>query len=163
MKKTISLFSLFILLGISLKAQMPNPALVGYWHNWNDANAPYIQLDATNNNYNVIEIAFAAPTSASDMTMLFTPEIVSQNVFIAKVHALQIQGKKVLISIGGANSTIDLTSTINKNAFVSSMTAIINTYTFIDSFCDYGCGCYVYNTRIIIPIHINWNITIHIH
>ena len=120
----------FILITNSAKTQIPNPALIGYWHNWNDVNAPYIQLDAIDNRYNVIEIAFAIPTSPSDMTMLFTPNVVSQNVLINKIQALQTQGKKILISIGGATTSIDLTTTLNKNAFVSSMTAIINTYGF---------------------------------
>lgn len=120
----------FILITNIAKTQIPNPALIGYWHNWNDVNAPYIQLDAIDNRFNVIEIAFAIPTSPSDMTMLFTPNVVSQNVLINKIQALQTQGKKILISIGGATTSIDLTTTLNKNAFVSSMTAIINTYGF---------------------------------
>ncbi|MCF8255711.1 MAG: T9SS type A sorting domain-containing protein [Bacteroidia bacterium] len=129
-KKTLALCSLLLLIGSKLIAQMPNPALVGYWHNWNDANAPYIQLDSIDNRYNVIEIAFAIPTTSTNMTMLFTPDIVSQSTFISKVQALQTQGKKVLISIGGATTSIDLTTTLNKNAFISSMTSIINTYGF---------------------------------
>lgn len=84
----------FILITNIAKTQIPNPALIGYWHNWNDVNAPYIQLDAIDNRFNVIEIAFAIPTSPSDMTMLFTPNVVSQNVLINKIQALQTQGKK---------------------------------------------------------------------
>jgi chitinase len=128
-KYTFTLLAFILTINIA-KAQLPTPALIGYWHNWNDLNAPYIQLDSIDNKYNVIEVAFALPTSSSNMTMLFTPVIVSQSVFIAKVNALKLQGKKVLISIGGATATIDLTTTANKNAFVSSMTNIINTYGF---------------------------------
>lgn len=130
MKKIVLTSFLFLLVNISLKAQLPNPALVGYWHNWMDVNAPYIQLDAIDNRYNVIEIAFAVPTSTTDMTMLFTPDVVSQSTFITKVQTLQSNGKKVLLSIGGATTIIDLTTTVNKNAFISSMTSIINTYGF---------------------------------
>lgn len=128
-KYTFTLLAFILTINIA-KAQLPSPALIGYWHNWNDLNAPYIQLDSIDNKYNVIEVAFALPTSSSNMTMLFTPVIVSQSVFISKVQALQLQGKKVLISIGGATATVDLTTTANKNAFVSSMTNIINTYGF---------------------------------
>ena len=130
LKKAIAHCLLILLIGSKLYAQLPNPALVGYWHNWNDVNAPYIQLDSIDNRYNVIEVAFAVPTSTTNMTMLFTPDGVSQSVFIAKVQALKNQGKKVLISIGGATTSIDLTTTVNKIAFVSSMTTIINTYGF---------------------------------
>ncbi len=129
MKKLFTLIALTLVVSMC-KAQIPNPALIGYWHNWTDANAPYIQLDAIDNRYNVIEIAFAVPTSPSDMTMLFTPEVVSQSVLITKIQALQSQGKKVLLSIGGATTSIDLTTTLNKNAFINTMTAIINTYGF---------------------------------
>jgi len=124
----------FILAFISVititKAQIPNPALIGYWHNWNDISAPYIQLDSIDNRYNVIEIAFAVPTSPSDMNMLFTPDVVSPSVFRTKILTLQSHGKKVLLSIGGATTSIDLTTTLNKNAFVTSMIAIIDTYGF---------------------------------
>ncbi|MEI6488398.1 MAG: glycosyl hydrolase family 18 protein [Bacteroidota bacterium] len=129
MKKHYIIIALTFIITIC-KAQIPNPALIGYWHNWTDINAPYIQLDSIDNRYNVIEIAFAVPTSPSDMNMLFTPDVVSPSVFITKVQTLQSQGKKVLLSIGGATTSIDLTTTINKNAFVSTMTAIINTYGF---------------------------------
>ena len=128
-KIATALFSILFIINVA-KSQMPNPALIGYWHNWNDVSAPYIQLDAIDNRYNVIEIAFAIPTSASDMTMLFTPNVVSQNALISKIQSLQSQGKKILLSVGGANATIDLTTTANKNSFVSSMTALINTYGF---------------------------------
>lgn len=112
------------------KAQMPDPALIGYWHNWNDLNAPYIQLDSIDDRYNVVVVAFAVPTSPSDMTMVFTPDVVLQSVFISKMQTLQNQGKKVLLSIGGATASIDLTTSANKNAFINSITSIIDTYGF---------------------------------
>ncbi len=111
-------------------AQISTPALVGYWHNWTDNNVPYIHLDAIDTRYSVIEVAFAMPTSPSDMTMLFTPEVVSQSTFIAKMRTLQSQGKKVVISVGGATASIDLATTTAKNAFVNSMTSILTTYGF---------------------------------
>ena len=126
-KALILLFTFFQSLSI---AQLPNPALVGYWHNWSDVNAPYIPLDLVDNRYNVIEVAFAVPTSSSDMTMLFTPDGITTNQFINKIQSVQSQGKKVFISIGGANTSIDLTTTTNKNAFITSMTGIINNYGF---------------------------------
>lgn len=120
-------FILFSLLGYS---QSTLHSLVGYLHNWNDANAPYIQPDQVDSRYNIIEVAFATPTSPSDMNMVFVPDVITQSTFITKVQTLQSQGKKVLISIGGASTTVDLTTTVNKNAFISTMTTIINTYGF---------------------------------
>ncbi|QLH34674.1 MAG: hypothetical protein HWD62_18500 [Cyclobacteriaceae bacterium] len=39
-------------------------------------------------------------------------------------------GKIVLLSIGGGTETIDLTTTANKNAFINSITDLVNTYGF---------------------------------
>jgi len=127
---TIFLFSLSTIFSATVKSQTPNPALIGYWHNWTDASAPYIQLDQVDSRYNVIEVSFAVPTSTSDMTMTFTPDPALVGSFTTKIQSLQSQGKKVLISIGGATSTIDLSTTTNKNNFITSMTNIINTYGF---------------------------------
>ena len=129
MKKIYTLIVMSFAITIG-KSQIPNPALIGYWHNWTDINAPYIQLDAIDSRYNVIEIAFAVPTSASDMNMIFVPDVITQSAFITKVQTLQSQGKKVLLSIGGATTSIDLSTTVNKNAFVTTMTSILNTYGF---------------------------------
>ncbi|MBK7212410.1 MAG: T9SS type A sorting domain-containing protein [Bacteroidales bacterium] len=155
MKIKFTFIALVAILAIS-RAQTPNPALIGYWHNWNGSNAPYIQLDAIDNRYNVIEIAFATPVSLSDMTMVFSPEVVSQNVLISKIQTLQSQGKKVLISIGGANATIDLSSTANKDAFVSSMTNLINTYGFdgIDIDIEHGSSILINGGTIAAPGNI---------
>ena len=130
MKKSFLILVLSCISLLNLHAQLPNPVLVGYWHNWNDVNAPYIPLNAIDSRYNVIEIAFAVPTSANDMTMTFVPTGNTQNDFIAHIQSLQSQGKKVLLSIGGAGVSIDLTTLSNKNAFISSITSIVDTYGF---------------------------------
>lgn len=104
--------------------------LIGYWHNWQAPDAPYIPLNEIDNRYSIIEVAFALPTNDSDMTMTFIPDVVSESEFIAQVNALQEEGKKVLISIGGGTGTIDLSTIENKNAFISSMLEIISTYGF---------------------------------
>ena len=104
--------------------------LVGYWHNWRDVNAPYIYLDSINNLYDYVEVAFAVPTSTTDMTMIFTPDVVTKSTFISQVQTLQSQGKKVLLSIGGANTSVDLTTQVNKNLFISSLNELLDTYGF---------------------------------
>jgi chitinase len=104
--------------------------LVGFWHNWNDGNAPYVHLDSINDKYDYIEVSFTVPTSTTDMTMLFSPDIISKSEFISKVQNLKNKGKKVILSIGGATSSIDLTSQSNKTAFINSLTDILNTYGF---------------------------------
>jgi chitinase len=149
-------FLFLVSISFMAQAQIPNPTLIGYWHNWNDVSAPYVQLDAIDNRYNVIEVSFAVPTSPSDMTMLFTPDMIPQNLFISKMQSLQSQGKKVLLSIGGATTSIDLTTLANKNAFINSMTALLNTYGFdgIDIDIEHGSSIMVSGGTIAAPASI---------
>lgn len=128
MKKIV--FSLFLTIYLFCAQPLFSADLIGYWHNWNDINAPYIPLTQIDSRYTIIEVAFAVPTSPSDMTMTFVPDGITQAQFITQIQTLQSLGKKVLLSIGGATTSIDLTSTLNKNAFVSSLTSLINTYGF---------------------------------
>src|SRR5690242_15507507 len=77
---TNKFYWLMLALGILLmsftpeaQAQLGSRVVVGYFHNWNAAQAPYIRLRDVNSKYNVINIAFATPVSISDMTMTFAP------------------------------------------------------------------------------------------
>jgi len=125
-----------IALGTLLSAMVPlrshgqAPALVGYWHNWNDLGAPYIQLDQVDPRYNVIEVSFSVPAIGTSHQMEFTPSETTPSALAGHVAALQAQGRKVLISIGGANAAIHLDSDAERDEFVSSMLAIIGTYGF---------------------------------
>jgi chitinase len=125
-KKTLLLLFLFL----SFFTYTQNPVLIGYWHNWNDNNSPYIALNQIDSRYTVVCVSFATPTSASDMTMQFTPDGISQSGFISQIQTLQNQGKKVLLSIGGATTSISLDNTTNRDAFINSINTILNTYGF---------------------------------
>ncbi len=103
--------------------------ITGYWHNWNNASAPYIRLRDVNAKYNVIEIAFALAGS-DNATLSFTPEGTTVADFKSDIALLQSQGKKVLISIGGENGIVILTTPAQKAAFVSSLKSIMDTYNF---------------------------------
>ncbi|MCC6939973.1 MAG: hypothetical protein IT226_17285 [Flavobacteriales bacterium] len=108
-------------------ADAQSPALVGYWQNWNDASAPYLALDQIDPRYNVIEIAFAEPAAGTTYDMVFTPSGTPQGTFIAQVAALQASGRKVLISIGGANATVHLNSDTERDQFRTSILTIMDT------------------------------------
>ena len=112
------------------KAQAPNPALIGYFHNWQDFNAPYVQLDQVDSRYNMIDIAFAVPHTGTDYKMEFVPDQVSQATFISQIQTLHGQGRKVIISMGGATSPISLDNISERDTFITTMTNIINTYGF---------------------------------
>ena len=117
-----------MLYGLAAAAQGPD--LIGYWHNWNDASAPYLELSAVDPRYTVIEVSFAVPLPGTTYDMTFSPAETAPATFIADVASLQAQGKKVLISIGGANATVHLDSDAERDQFVSSMLGILDTYGF---------------------------------
>ncbi|MBT1708869.1 T9SS type A sorting domain-containing protein [Fulvivirgaceae bacterium PWU5] len=123
------------LLGILLpalpaQAQLGNRVVVGYFHNWNNASAPYIRLRDVNSKYNVINIAFAVPVAPGDMTMTFEPVQQSKTEFIADIRTLQAQGRRVQISIGGADAPVELHTAADRTKFVNSMKTIITEYGF---------------------------------
>jgi len=130
MNKSTYIVRLLLLLSTLSEAQLPYPALVGYWHNWNDVSAPYIPIDQVDNRYNVIEVSFAIPQLGTDYRMEFIPDQVTPVNFIAQLQTLQSQGKKVLISIGGATAPVSLSNTVERDTFINSMTRILTTYGF---------------------------------
>lgn len=125
------LFStVFFLFYNILFAQTPNPALIGYWQNWNDAQCPYVTLTQIDTSYNIIPVAFAVSALGTTYNMTFVPDGISQLTFKKQIDTMQMRGKKVVISIGGANDPVILSDTTKRNTFVSTMMSIINTYGF---------------------------------
>lgn len=111
-------FTGLLSLAIGSSAQGPSPALIGYWHNWNDGSAPYIPLDQIDPRYNVIELAFAEPLPGTTSAIEFTPDYEIPQDFMDQITALRSAGKKVLISIGGANATVQLNNEAEREQFV---------------------------------------------
>ena len=109
---------------------LSGPALVGYWHNWNDGNAPYIPLDQVDQRYNVVNIAFAIPEAGSDFKISFVPEQVSPAAFKAQVQTLQSQGRLVNISIGGATGPVVLHTAAERDTFAARLVSILSYYEF---------------------------------
>jgi chitinase len=125
------LFSVIIFLtNIDAKCQIPQPALVGYLHNWNYSKAPYIEPVLIDDRYNVIEIAFAVPKSGTTYDMKFKPSKLSKNEFIRQIQTVQQKGKKVLISLGGGGQKLQLNTYQQKEIFINSVNSILNDYGF---------------------------------
>lgn len=133
LRSLITLCSLLIVLG-SVKAvaqELPNPAIVGYWQNWQNQWNPFIEISEVDERYNVICIAFAEGQLGTDYNMNFSPDgSYSDADFIADIQERQAKGDKVLISLGGQNGTLLLDSTYEKEVFVSSMNSMIDYYGF---------------------------------
>ena len=128
MKQILLLLTLFI--SNSLFAQNTSPELIGYWHNWNDPNAPTIPLNQIDSRYTLVDIAFAVPQVGTDYKMEFIPDQFSSATFLSHVQALQSQGKKVIISIGGASTHVSLDNISERDTFIATMGNIISIYGF---------------------------------
>jgi chitinase len=128
MKAKSLLLFLFATFNTIIHAQ--NPALVGYWHNWNVASAPYIPLDQVDTRYNTIHVSFGVPQAGTNSTIVFVPDGVTQATLIAQIQTVHSQGRKVVLSLGGATAPISMSNATERNAFISSVTNIVNTYGF---------------------------------
>ncbi|KOP68109.1 chitinase [Bacillus sp. FJAT-18019] len=112
------------------RAAVASKTMVGYWHNF-DNGSGFIKLRDVSPKFDVINVSFAEPTSGVSSGVIgFTPYNYTVAEFKADVAYLQSQGKKVIISIGGANGQVQLPTTAARDQFVSSVTSIIETYGF---------------------------------
>ncbi|NRQ39779.1 chitinase [Nonomuraea sp. NN258] len=115
--------------------ELPKRVMVGYLHASFANGSGYIRMADVPNEWDVINLAFGEPTSVTSGDIRFRqcPVAECANVepeadFIAAIKAKQAQGKKVLISIGGQNGQVQLTSTGARDKFVESVSAIIDRY-----------------------------------
>jgi chitinase len=106
---------------------------VGYLHASFANGSGYIRMADVSDNWDFIDLAFAEPASSTSGQVAFTrcsasecPNVESDADFLAAIKAKQAKGKKVLISIGGANGQVQLESAAAVTAFVNSVSAIID-------------------------------------
>ncbi|MGC9478379.1 chitinase [Streptomyces sp. WG4] len=116
-------------------ADLPAHALVGYLHASFANGSGYTRLADVPDSWDVIDLAFGEPTSVTSGDIRFErcpvtecPNVESDAEFKAAIEAKQAAGKKVLISIGGQNGQVQLTTTAARDKFVSSVSAIIDEY-----------------------------------
>ncbi|MGA5119449.1 chitinase [Streptomyces pseudogriseolus] len=114
---------------------LPAHALVGYLHAGFANGSGYTRLADVPDSWDVIDLAFGEPTSVTSGDIRFDrcpasecPGVESDAEFKAAVKAKQAAGKKVLISIGGQNGQVQLTTTAARDTFVSSVSKIIDEY-----------------------------------
>lgn len=111
---------------------LPDRLLVGYWHNFINGAGP-LKLSEISDKWDVINVSFAEPSTQLGSTMSFVPDnaiYATIQEFKNDVAALQSQGKKVLISLGGANGAIHLNTAADAQAYSNSMINIITEYGF---------------------------------
>lgn len=106
---------------------MPDKVLVGYWENWKP-----LRIKDLDPRYNVIMLAFleADTDNSPDNNVIGDLEFTPWSSSHAKsdIAAVQAKGKKVLISIGGANGSFKLNNTTDKNTFVTKVKDFIIDY-----------------------------------
>ncbi|MCB9831833.1 MAG: chitinase [Planctomycetes bacterium] len=132
-RSSATLVVLCLFLALPAPAQAPaRPLLIGYWHNW--GNSPNsLTLAQVPSEYDVINASFAVPSVPGGASMVFAPDpqlYPQAAAFDGDLQALRAQGRKVLISIGGANGPVHLDTAADQAAFVSSMLGILAAHAF---------------------------------
>ena len=114
---------------------LPAHALVGYLHASFANGSGYTRLADVPDSWDVIDLAFGEPTSVTSGDIRFNrcpatecPNVESDADFKAAIKAKQAAGKKVLISIGGQNGQVQLTTAAARDTFVTSVSKIIDEY-----------------------------------
>ncbi|MFI6006274.1 chitinase [Streptomyces sp. NPDC051366] len=114
---------------------LPAHALVGYLHASFANGSGYVRMADVPASWDVINLAFGEPTSVTSGDIRFSlcpvgdcPNVESAAELKTAIKAKQAAGKKVLISIGGQNGQVQLATTAARDAFVSSVSTIIDEY-----------------------------------
>src|SRR3954463_1990625 len=114
---------------------LPRHALIGYLHAGFANGSGYLRMADVPADWDIIDLAFGEPTSATSGDIRFTlcpatecPGVETEEQFIAAIKAKRAAGKKVLLSIGGANGQVQLTTAAARDTFVGSISAIIDKY-----------------------------------
>ncbi|WP_431900284.1 chitinase [Nonomuraea sp. bgisy101] len=109
--------------------------MVGYLHASFANGSGYVRMADVPGEWDFINLAFGEPTSVTSGDIRFTrcpvaecPNVESEADFVAAIRAKQAAGKKVLISIGGQNGQVQLTTAAARDTFVESVAAIIDRY-----------------------------------
>ncbi|WP_279579307.1 chitinase [Fodinicola feengrottensis] len=110
---------------------LPRHALIGFLHSSFGNDAGYLPINDVPDGWDIINVAFAR--SAGHGTMTLTRCAVGtcagfedDQAFFAGIQAQRAKGKKVLISLGGGDSEVRLTSASDVDNFVSSVRAIVD-------------------------------------
>jgi chitinase len=114
---------------------LPAHALVGYLHASFANGSGYTRMADVPDSWDVIDLAFGEPTSVTSGDIRFRlcpktecPNVETEDEFKAAIRAKQAAGKKVLISIGGQNGQVRLTTIAARDTFVTSVSKIIDEY-----------------------------------
>lgn len=113
--------------------------LVGYWHNF-DNGAGIVKIRDVDPAWDVINVSFGE--TYSDRAVVELHPVYNEKEFIADIDYVQSKGKKVVLSLGGAEGTIQIPTDAAREKFMTSLTGLIDKYGFdgIDIDLEGGSG-----------------------
>ncbi len=128
----VKILALFFCLSFSACSHLAKAQahLIGYLKNWQSSSTPFLLLDEVDDRYNYLIMAFAVPGNNNDYDIQFVPEGISPQAFQNSVQLIQSEGKKVLLSIGGATAPISLDSSGETDVFISTVSDLLDLYGF---------------------------------
>ncbi len=130
MKISIPSASLSLLLLLCAHWAKAQAHLIGYLKNWQSSSTPFLLLDEVDERYDYLIMAFATPSANNDYDIQFVPQGINSQDFADLVQTVQANGKKVLLSIGGATAPISLDNPNETNIFISTVSDLLALYGF---------------------------------
>jgi chitinase len=115
---------------------LPKHLLTGYWQDFTNSATP-LPLSAVNPYYNIVAVAFASSGSqAGQITFSIDAKLASAlggyttAQFISDIATLHAQGRKVILSVGGAAGSITIGSATSATNFATSAYGLMQSYGF---------------------------------
>jgi len=113
--------------------------ILGYAHSWENTAAPFLYFrDMLTSKYNVVMYSFIETVGQNGYTPQLTinsPRYLTNGVYDKQllkddINSLRSQGIPVIVSIGGQNGHVELSTVAQKNEFVQGLKDIIDEYGF---------------------------------
>lgn len=115
---------------------LPKHLLTGYWQDFTNSATP-LPLSAVNPYYTIVAVAFASSGSqAGQITFSIDAKLASAlggyttAQFINDIATLHAQGRKVILSVGGAAGTVTIGNATSATNFATSAYGLMQSYGF---------------------------------
>jgi chitinase len=116
---------------------LPKHVLAGYWQDFTNG-ATSMRLSSVPSGYNLVDVAFATADSANDGGVTYSIDSGLSSAlggytaaqFTSDVSTLHSRGQKVILSIGGQDGTISISSSSAATNFANSVYSLMKQYGF---------------------------------